>query len=95
MHSLFDIVKGWEVIVHCPCLLFVVQVQVSLSGDTQITKEITWAALQGDEYVHWVGMTIYHFGTSYPYGQNVLPEPREFTSTVSHIAAALSAPNRP
>ena len=38
--------------------------------------------LQGDDYVDWVGCSIYHFGTSYPYGANVDPLPRTFTSTV-------------
>ena len=38
--------------------------------------------LQGDEYVDWVGCSIYHFGTSFPYGANVDPLPRTFTSTV-------------
>lgn len=41
------------------------------------------ACTQGDDYVDWVGMSLYHFGTTYPYDQNVLPEAQKFTSTVS------------
>ena len=41
--------------------------------------------LQGDDYVDWVGMSLYHFGTIYPYDRNVLPEARKFTSTVSRL----------
>nr|QOL01207.1 putative extracellular protein TR9_015 [Trebouxia lynnae] len=36
----------------------------------------------GDDYVDWVGLSLYHFGTTYPYDQNVLPEARKFTSTI-------------
>ena len=48
------------------------------------------AFLQGDDYVDWVGLSIYHFGTTYPYGQNVLPEAHELTSTVSYKVAAVT-----
>lgn len=43
--------------------------------------------VQGDDYVDWVGMSIYHWGVSYPYTQNVLPEARKLTSTVSQMMA--------
>ncbi|DBA82983.1 TPA: hypothetical protein ACH3X1_006760 [Trebouxia sp. C0004] len=36
----------------------------------------------GDDYVDWVGMSLYHFGTTFPYDQNVLPEAQKFTSTI-------------
>ncbi len=42
---------------------------------------------QGDDYVDWVGMSLYHFGTTFPYDQNVLPEAQKFTSTVSLLLA--------
>ncbi len=32
----------------------------------------------GDEAVDWVGMTIYHWGSSYPWGENEIPEPNKF-----------------
>ena len=41
--------------------------------------------MQGDDYVDWVGMSLYHFGTTFPYNQNVLPEAQKFTSTVSRF----------
>ena len=32
----------------------------------------------GDAYVDWVGMSLYHWGTSYPWGSNELPEADKF-----------------
>jgi len=33
----------------------------------------------GDAWVDWVGMSIYHWGSSYPWGDNKYPEPEKFT----------------
>lgn len=43
------------------------------------------SAFQGDEYVDWVGMSLYHWGNTYPYVNNVLPDARKFTSTVGTL----------
>jgi hypothetical protein len=32
----------------------------------------------GDDAVDWVGMSLYHWGSSYPWGANVVPEPDKF-----------------
>jgi Glycosyl hydrolase family 26 len=32
----------------------------------------------GDDAVDWVGMSLYHWGNTYPWGANVLPEPGKF-----------------
>ncbi len=32
----------------------------------------------GDDWVDWVGMSIYHWGSAYPWGSNDLPEPGKF-----------------
>ena len=32
----------------------------------------------GDTYVDWVGLTLYHFGNAWPYGENETPEPGKF-----------------
>lgn len=32
----------------------------------------------GDASVDWVGMSLYHWGNRYPWGANVVPEPRKF-----------------
>jgi hypothetical protein len=32
----------------------------------------------GDEWVDWVGFSIYHYGSEYPWEQNVLPPPGKF-----------------
>ena len=39
--------------------------------------------VQGDDYVDWVGMSIYHYGTTFPFDVNVVPAAQEFTATVS------------
>ena len=49
------------------------------------------ACTQGDDYVDWVGMSLYHFGTTFPYDQNVLPEAQKFTATVSILPATCFA----
>ncbi|MEV7429900.1 glycosyl hydrolase [Nocardioides sp. NPDC092400] len=33
----------------------------------------------GRQHVDWVGMSIYHWGASYPWGENEVPEPGKFT----------------
>lgn len=48
------------------------------------------ACTQGDDYVDWVGLSLYHFGTTFPYDQNVLPEAQKFTSTVSLLLARVT-----
>jgi len=32
----------------------------------------------GDDSVDWVGMSLYHWGNTYPWGANVIPEPGKF-----------------
>lgn len=34
----------------------------------------------GAEYVDWVGISLYHWGTRYPWGANVVPEPGKFVA---------------
>lgn len=34
----------------------------------------------GVEYVDWVGLSVYHFGTTHPYGHNQPPEPGKFVA---------------
>lgn len=34
----------------------------------------------GDDVVDWVGMSLYHWGASYPWGSNDVPEPGKFAS---------------
>lgn len=36
----------------------------------------------GDDVVDWVGMTMYHWGRSFPWDRNVLPEPKAFWERV-------------
>lgn len=37
----------------------------------------------GDEAVDWVGMSLYHWGAKYPWGENELPEPGKFTDQLT------------
>jgi hypothetical protein len=37
----------------------------------------------GDDAVDWVGMTMYHWGESYPWGNNVVPEPGKFAAQIT------------
>ncbi|WP_432244985.1 glycoside hydrolase family 26 protein [Arthrobacter sp. G.S.26] len=37
----------------------------------------------GDAAVDWVGMSLYHWGATYPWGENELPEPNKFTDQLS------------
>jgi len=37
----------------------------------------------GDEYVDWVGLTLYHFGYRYPWGANTIPEPDKFVRKIT------------
>jgi hypothetical protein len=37
----------------------------------------------GDDAVDWVGMSLYHWGATYPWGENELPEPRKFADQLT------------
>lgn len=37
----------------------------------------------GDEYVDWVGMSLYHWGASHPWGENTLPEEGKFAAQLT------------
>ncbi|MDI9901126.1 glycosyl hydrolase [Rhodococcus sp. IEGM 1409] len=37
----------------------------------------------GDDAVDWVGLSLYHFGPSYPWGQNEVPEPGKFVEKLT------------
>lgn len=37
----------------------------------------------GDEAVDWVGMSLYHWGARYPWGENELPEPNKFAEQLT------------
>jgi len=37
----------------------------------------------GDDVVDWVGMSLYHWGSTYPWGNNQLPEPGKFTAMLT------------
>lgn len=37
----------------------------------------------GDDAVDWVGISLYHWGNSYPWGANVIPEPGKFAAQLT------------
>jgi hypothetical protein len=37
----------------------------------------------GDDAVDWVGLSVYHFGTAYPWGQNTVPEPGKLIGKIT------------
>lgn len=37
----------------------------------------------GDDAVDWVGMSLYHWGATYPWGENELPEPNKFADQLT------------
>jgi hypothetical protein len=37
----------------------------------------------GDEHVDWVGMSLYHWGSAYPWGENELPEEGKFAAQLT------------
>ncbi|KAF6252608.1 hypothetical protein COO60DRAFT_1643919 [Scenedesmus sp. NREL 46B-D3] len=39
--------------------------------------------IEGDEWVDWVGLSVYHFGARYPWGANSLPENSKFYNKAS------------
>ncbi|SNR40399.1 glycosyl hydrolase [Blastococcus mobilis] len=44
----------------------------------------------GDAHVNWVGLSLYHFGEAYPWGENAVPEPDKFVGKLTgtfHSAA--------
>lgn len=49
-------------------------------GDGQVTgRDDPYAPYwPGREFVDWVGMSVYHWGRSYPWGENEVPEPGKF-----------------
>ena len=37
----------------------------------------------GDEFVDWVGMSLYHWGNQHPWGENEIPEPGKFAAQLT------------
>ncbi|MFF2489008.1 hypothetical protein ACFVSU_21595 [Microbacterium sp. NPDC058062] len=37
----------------------------------------------GDEYVDWVGMSLYHWGSAHPWGENEMPESGKFAAQLT------------
>jgi hypothetical protein len=43
----------------------------------------------GDDVVDWVGMTLYHWGSVYPWGENEIPEPGKFIAQLTGTYSGL------
>jgi hypothetical protein len=48
----------------------------------------------GDDAVDWVGMSLYHWGTTYPWGENEMPEPGEFITQLTGTYNGLRGDDR-
>jgi hypothetical protein len=55
------------------------------NGDGKLTNEDDPYApyWPGDDAVDWVGLSLYHFGESYPWGENTIPEPGKLADKVT------------
>jgi hypothetical protein len=49
----------------------------------------------GDDAADWVGLTLYHWGNAYPWGENELPEPRSFADKIMGNYNGANGDNRP
>ena len=54
------------------------------NGDGQLdTSDDMYAPYYpGDDYVDWVGLSIYHWGNAYPWGENEIPEEKKFINMI-------------
>lgn len=48
----------------------------------------------GDEYVDWVGMSLYHWGNAYPWGENEIPEAGKFLAQLTGNYSGLNGDDR-
>lgn len=48
----------------------------------------------GDRYVDWVGLTNYHWGNSWPWRENELPEPAQFADQLTGVYSGLLGDQR-
>jgi hypothetical protein len=48
----------------------------------------------GDEYVDWVGMSLYHWGNAYPWGENEIPEAGKFFAQLTGNYSGLNGDDR-
>lgn len=67
-------------------------------GDGKLTtKDDPYAPYYpGDDWVDWVGMSLYHWGSVYPWGSNDLPEPGKFAQMLEgdyHVGDERNPPN--
>ena len=52
-------------------------------GDVSMADDPYGPFYPGDDAVDWVGLTLYHWGSGYPYGRNAGPEPGKFAAQVA------------
>ena len=48
----------------------------------------------GDDVVDWVGMSLYHWGSKYPWGENEMPEPGKFAAQLTGEYNGLNGDDR-
>ncbi|HVM04969.1 MAG TPA: hypothetical protein VM242_07350 [Acidimicrobiales bacterium] len=52
-------------------------------GSLSMTDDPYGPYYPGDDAVDWVGMSLYHWGSAYPWGENELPEPGKFVAQLT------------
>jgi hypothetical protein len=53
------------------------------NGRLSMTDDPYGPYYPGDDAVDWVGMSLYHWGSAYPWGENELPEPGKFVDQLT------------
>lgn len=53
------------------------------NGRLSMTDDPYGPYYPGDDAVDWVGMSLYHWGSAYPWGENELPEPGKFVAQLT------------
>jgi len=76
-----------------------VMVELDTDGDGQLTgADDPYAPYYpGDDVVDWVGMSLYHWGLAYPWGENEMPPPGAFAAMVrgQDVGALVDGPAAP
>jgi hypothetical protein len=63
-------------------------------GELSMSDDMYAPYYPGDRYVDWVGLTLYHFGAAYPWGENELPEPAKFARQMQGAYAGSAGDER-
>jgi hypothetical protein len=60
-----------------------VALDTNADGALSMTDDPYAAYYPGDDVVDWVGMSLYHWGSTHPWGENEMPEPHKFVDQLT------------